>query len=465
MFLPVWLRQTHLIALIDIPKAIINSFFKFCILSDNRSTGNDFSRATGWGASVPSGFVRKNREVLRAWLVEILLGDIFNFDLWSVKIELDEELGRFNQVKGNSVVCLQQKALGNDGETLVDQNVTVLSKMCCNYFSTGVESRITFGFEKKRTSSQTMNKFFYGAESLKKMFFKKHGRINDYVKNITYENDGRMVVMDPKKSFLSNPISLIFQNIPSMASGCDFWAGSYKNADKEVTVGNEMVMTRSTDNLLNTTQEVGDGKIELLTIKSLANYSKAKAGQLRGVAKRVTQARGPFLIEFEPDYTDKIYFQIDGESYSCVHPTSFALKYSRSYRILVKRGSHLAMTSTQSKISEASFQERNGKQYTKRTLSVSKPGTPRSGSPRNDPNLDLQKTAFTPLVRAASFGATASGGVSASNKPSTTGLGLGRGLGLGDRLSIRIDKVMHLPPLITNRRNSDTDNIPAATSP
>ena len=428
---------------------------EFGNLCDYSYTGNDFSRATGWGATVPSGFVAKNRKVLRAWLVEILLGDIFNFDLWSVKIELDEELGRFNQVKGNSVVCLQQKALGNDGETLVDQNVTVLSKMCCNYFSTGVESRIGFGFDKKRTRSQILNKFFYGTESVKKLFFKRHGRINDYVKNITYENDGRMVVVDPKKSFLSNPISLIFQNIPSMVSGCDFWAGSYKNADKEVSEGNEMVMTRSTDNLLNTIQEVGDGKIEVLTIKSLMNYSKAKSGMLRGVAKRVTQARGPFLIEFEANYADKIYFQIDGEFYSCVYPTSFALKYSKSYRILVKRGSNLAKTSIQSKISEASFQERNGKQYTKRTLSVSKSETqtPRSGSPKNDLHL-LQKTAFTPLVRSTSFS-----GTNNAHKPST------QGLGLGDRLSIRIDKAMNLPKLIINRRNSDTDNIPAATSP
>jgi hypothetical protein len=38
----------------------------------------------------------------------------------------------------------------------------------------------------------------------------------------------------PIKDLKCNPISLAFQNIPSMASGCDFWKGSYKHAIKEV---------------------------------------------------------------------------------------------------------------------------------------------------------------------------------------------------------------------------------------
>ena len=329
--------------------------------------GNDFSRATGWGASAPFSFSKSNLKPLKSWLTEILTADVFNFDLWNVKIELDEDTGSFGQIKDKSLRILKHKVLGDDGE-LVDVNLTVMTRMCCNYFSTGVESRIGFGFEKRRTKSHALNKFFYGTESLKKLFFKKHVRINDYVKKLTYENDGKMVVIDPKKSFLSNPISLIFQNIPSMIAGCDFWNGSYKYADKEISESNATAIVKKTDNLLLSKQEIGDGKIELMTIKNLLNYSKAQAGMIKGVAKRVAQARGPFLIEFEEGYDDKIYFQIDGESFFCIHPTSIALRHTKNYRILVKKGSKLTKTSVQSKISEATSQERNGNQYTRRTL-------------------------------------------------------------------------------------------------
>lgn len=346
-------------------------FYCDCVvhpLIPSSPTGNDFSRATGWGAAMPFSFSKSNTKPLRTWLTDILTAEVFNFDLWNVKIELDEETGSFGQIKDNSLRILKHKILGDNGE-LVDANLTVMNKMCCNYFSTGVESRIGFGFEKRRTKSQTLNKFFYGTESLKKLFFKKHVRINDYVKKLTYENDGKMVVIDPKKSFLSNPISLIFENIPSMIAGCDFWNGSYKYADKEISESNAATaIVKKTDNLLLSKQEIGDGKIELMTIKNLLNYSKAQAGMIKGVAKRVAQARGPFLIEFEEKYEDKIYFQVDGESFFCVNPTSIALRHTKNYRILVKKGSKLTKTSVQSKISEATSQERNGVQYTRRTM-------------------------------------------------------------------------------------------------
>jgi hypothetical protein len=43
----------------------------------------------------------------------------------------------------------------------------------------------------------------------------------------------------------------------------------------------------------------------------------------KGVAKRVSQGEGPFLIEFVDSYKEKIYFQIDGENYACINPKEF----------------------------------------------------------------------------------------------------------------------------------------------
>ena len=309
---------------------------------------------------------------LKNWVKEILLADVFNFDLWSIKIELNSTTGHFNQVQNGKTMILKHKIDGDNGEKVGD-TVRVLNKMCCNYFSTGVESRIGFGFEKKRSKSHYMNKIYYGTESLKKLFLKKHVRVNEYVKKIMYEYEGEEIVVVPKDSFSSNPISLIFQNIPSMASGCDFWVGSYKYADKI----REKMMKEKKDynaelntNLSKVKQEIGDGKIELMTIKSLCYYSKAQAGMPRGVAKRITQAKGPFSLEFNENYNNKVYFQIDGENYSCIHPISFAVKYSKSYQILVKKGSKLTKTSVQSKISESNISHlSNEKNYATRTYS------------------------------------------------------------------------------------------------
>ena len=335
-------------------------------------TGNDFSRATGWGSEVPSAYMHMNMIALKNWVKEILLADVFNFDLWSIKIELNSTTGHFNQVQNGKTMILKHKIDGDNGEKVGD-TVRVLNKMCCNYFSTGVESRIGFGFEKKRSKSHYMNKIYYGTESLKKLFLKKHVRVNEYVKKIMYEYEGEEIVVVPKDSFSSNPISLIFQNIPSMASGCDFWVGSYKYADKI----REKMMKEKKDynaelntNLSKVKQEIGDGKIELMTIKSLCYYSKAQAGMPRGVAKRITQAKGPFSLEFNENYNNKVYFQIDGENYSCIHPISFAVKYSKSYQILVKKGSKLTKTSVQSKISESNISHlSNEKNYATRTYS------------------------------------------------------------------------------------------------
>lgn len=40
----------------------------------------------------------------------------------------------------------------------------------CNYFSFGVDARIGYGFDKKRTSSAFCNKIVYCCEGFKKMF-------------------------------------------------------------------------------------------------------------------------------------------------------------------------------------------------------------------------------------------------------------------------------------------------------
>jgi hypothetical protein len=89
--------------------------------------------------------------------------------------------------------------------------------------------------------------------------------------------------------------------------------------------------------LLEAIQEIGDGKIELMTIKALKCYSKAQLGILRGCAKRVCQSRGPVSPEFEEKYDKKIYFQIDGENFACTSPKEFRVTHAKvSVRVRVR---------------------------------------------------------------------------------------------------------------------------------
>jgi diacylglycerol kinase (ATP) len=169
----------------------------------------------GWGGFFDTSFTNENLKVLKSWVIDILMADLYNFDLWEVNISLKDN-GHFTQIKDGISHVLKDKEGGKDKNV-----IKKLNKMCCNYFSTGVESRIGFGFEKRRTKSQMLNKFFYGTESIKKFLFKTSPRINDYVKSIKCQNSANeKIIINPKNDFKSNPLSLIFQNIPSMVGIC-----------------------------------------------------------------------------------------------------------------------------------------------------------------------------------------------------------------------------------------------------
>ena len=242
-------------------------------------TGNDFARMSGWGSDIPWFFASKNLVAFKRWLIEILQADMFNFDLWEVNFHLRPE-GQFFHVKNGKTTVM----VDDDDNRVLD-----FKKMCCNYFSTGLESRIGMGFERNRTRSQTLNKISYGLEGLKKGLLKKQPRVSHYVAELvcgidvqtppqappTFDEMGNIIDAPsssffPPIEFKSNPppVSLIFENIPSMASGCDFWGGSYKYAIKQSHQDKQL------PKLLVSPQEIGDGKIEIMTIKALAMYTK-----------------------------------------------------------------------------------------------------------------------------------------------------------------------------------------------
>ena len=281
-------------------------------------TGNDFSRMSGWGGALKVSL--RWKPSFKRWVKSVIRSDVHKFDTWAIDVELEED-GQFFQYKNGQIVVVKDED-GND--------LKVLKKLCCNYFSTGLESEIGLSAEKNRTKSRTLNKLMYGLASLQTAVG-RHDKVCDYVESIRDESQYPAVVTNPSEHFVNNPISLIFLNIPSMASGCDFWKGANRPA---VT---ESHLPDMHDGLMDLKQNIGDGEIELLTIEKLARYTQAKAGILAGAAKRLNRGKGPFIIHFKEGYDQYAYFQIDGENYCCLHPKVAIVRNSdQSYPIMIK---------------------------------------------------------------------------------------------------------------------------------
>jgi hypothetical protein len=52
----------------------------------------------GWGGFFDTSFTNKDLKVLKSWVTDILMADLYNFDLWEVNISLKDN-GHFSQIK------------------------------------------------------------------------------------------------------------------------------------------------------------------------------------------------------------------------------------------------------------------------------------------------------------------------------------------------------------------------------
>lgn len=101
-------------------------------------TANDLSRAFNWGPK-PSRKMRFNIELL---CEELCSATETTLDVWEINVITDGS-----------------KSIGE----------AEMTKLMCHSFSFGVDARIGFNFEKKRTRSRFWNQFRYGLEGLKRL--------------------------------------------------------------------------------------------------------------------------------------------------------------------------------------------------------------------------------------------------------------------------------------------------------
>lgn len=280
-------------------------------------TGNDFSRAYGWGGrnpdarTLPMEDFKELREMVWSWTAAAPQ----MHDVWQVQIEADEERGSILQVDGTS----------EDGT----QTRRSLVKPMVNYFSVGEESRLGFDFERHRTKSQTMNLLVYAMEGCS---FGLQCCIAQGVRNVVqglYNNtsaDEPTVFSTDDEStspkLLRDPQMLLVLNINSFGGGMShFWPHSTR-------MGVDRPLDRE---LLKKDMSPGDRKLEVLTVRYVARVVTADV--LGG--RRVFQG-APLHFEFwEKDDEDMVaYCEIDGEFFKLVNPNSATITLKQQVWVL-----------------------------------------------------------------------------------------------------------------------------------
>jgi len=303
-------------------------------------TGNDFSRALGWGGSSPGKNIMDNgMKFFKRMVADYLQAEVIDFDIWNVSVKVCEDGGAIKQVKDGQKVVMK----------IGDIDRKILTKPMCNYFSMlslsfsfvrfigiGIESRLGLGFDKKRTTSTFRNKLRYAIEGLKKSMTKTP-RINDIIDGCNIEDpEGPRtlfrtgLVEDGVPKLLGNPISLIFLNINSFAAGCDLWPGASKSGVSTVPKIDKTQI-----------QSLGDGKLEILTYQRLFALSmeQTKNNIFGGNGNRISQERGPMTVNFRKDISEKrTYLQIDGEFFTLDKCESATVSHNMTVKVL-KRSS------------------------------------------------------------------------------------------------------------------------------
>lgn len=113
-------------------------------------TGNDFSRTIGW--TVTTSFSDTNLGGLKGIIKEWLNASIRKYDIWDLELDLHEG-GNIRRIKNRREVVME------------DQHI---KRSFSNYFSLGIDARIGYSFDKRRTKNAFVNLVCYGCIGLMK---------------------------------------------------------------------------------------------------------------------------------------------------------------------------------------------------------------------------------------------------------------------------------------------------------
>ena len=161
----------------------------------------------------------------------------------------------------------------------------VYTRLMCNYFSIGVESRIGIGFDKSRTGSACCNQAVYGWEGLKKMCCTpRTNRINeviDHMSSVDKDTGIEKIIFATGLKTQSDhyingsPVSFVCTNINQMMGGkAKMWeSGKGKNLGISDKNGQAM---RSDSMKMKDQSTHDDDQLEFAIISSVIHLALGK---------------------------------------------------------------------------------------------------------------------------------------------------------------------------------------------
>ncbi|CAK0868312.1 unnamed protein product [Prorocentrum cordatum] len=274
-------------------------------------TGNDFSRAAGWGGKNPPQSMLENdckylRKLVRSWS----RGKPDLHDVWHVKLVVNDEAGKIVKVASDK------------SEAIMD-------------------CKAGFDFEKNRHKSQCGNILQYAFSGLKVSAGFGRDTIRDVVQGM-YHGEDTDVATEPvfctdedelrekgAPRLRRDPHILLVMNIKSYAGGAAprLWQAS--------TLRYGVDPPRDGD-LLSQPSHPGDEKLDVLTLRYAA---RVITGSLVG-GRRVFSG-APLYFDFHEwsDADNVGFFNIDGEYYKVVNPKSLSVTHGGKLQVLHSKSS------------------------------------------------------------------------------------------------------------------------------
>eukprot|EP00080_Pristionchus_pacificus_P023947 PDM83967.1 C1 domain containing protein [Pristionchus pacificus] len=219
-------------------------------------TGNDLSRILNWGTESDGRFALK--EIVNL-VTEIQEAEIQPLDRWRIAIETERKMG-------------------------VDKVETRVETMT-NYFSMGVDARVTFGMQSTRSSvpkslsSRMINKLLFFSYGTMDLFTRTHSNLQNKIE----------LTMDGKKHVFTEPIEgLVFLNIQCWGAGVKVWREQENDEEPQI---------------------LNDKKFEIFAVRSSFHIAKLQVGLSSPI--RIGQASEATIKVLN----EGIHMQSDGEAW------------------------------------------------------------------------------------------------------------------------------------------------------
>lgn len=263
-------------------------------------TGNDLSRAYGWGPSFSSAAPPD----VKSRLLEGITANTLNLDCWKIKVTPSSDIMNENLNFPHALKSCQNSAEAGKNEGKVEDSPLAYEGLFYNYFSFGMDAQIAYGFHRLREEKpwlargRVANKAIYSGFGCSQGWFcascspNKIRTIQTVAKVNVKRNDSddwEEIPIPPQVR------ALVLLNLQSYAGGRNPWG-----------------MPNSEELKKNgwSTAKPNDGLLEVVGLHD--GWHTALVMAKVSPATRLTQARS-IRLELHGEYRSKAYLQVDGE--------------------------------------------------------------------------------------------------------------------------------------------------------